>query len=90
MIKKVTLGIAQAAFWLVVSAGCLLVAYSLAALNMLRLGAQPGDPIYLDTLAPTWTEAFFDLSYGLVLIGVPFAIRFGVRRWLHLRRPTVV
>jgi len=88
MIKKTAFLLAQVLLWLVVAAGSLAVSAALAQLYMLSTGSQPGTPIFLDTLAPTWTDAFLDLAYGLLLVGAPFALRFAIRRWLPVLLPS--
>jgi hypothetical protein len=61
--------------------GCVSVAFSLAALYMVGIsGARPGQPIYLDELAPTLGDATIDLGIGLFVIALALTVRALIRR----------
>ncbi len=87
-LKTVATVAATATLWLVALLGCVLIADSLAVLNMLRTGASPGDAIFLDTLAPSTRDAFLDLGVGVALLAAPFALRWALARWLRTRGGT--
>jgi hypothetical protein len=60
--------------WALILIGSLALAYSTAGLFMHMQGIPPGEPIFLDELAPTRAEAvrsiLFSLAYLLLGIGI--------------------
>ena len=61
--------------------GCFVIAGSLAALYLLTLkGVHPGDPIFLDAVAPTLTGALVHLADGVLIAAAPFLLRALLRR----------
>lgn len=85
-LKNASTFVATSAMWLVALYGCVVIAYSLAALNMLRTGAKAGDAIFLDELAPTTGDALLNLAIGVALLIVPFVSRAAFRRWRRTHR----
>lgn len=74
--------------WLLVFAGCLIVANAAANLYMLSTGVEPGTPIFfLDQLSMSPREVALNMCVGVGYIAGPFVLRAGLRRlWGRLRR----
>lgn len=64
--------------------GALVVAIALAGLYMVVVeGVQPGEPIWLDELAPSKSRAALQVAIGAGLIGVSLIVRAAIRRRLQ-------
>jgi hypothetical protein len=72
---------ASTLMWVIVLCGCIGFAFTLAGAYMLATGAKPGEPIFLDELAPTAKGAGLNLAYFAAMVAVPFALRSALRRW---------
>jgi hypothetical protein len=65
--------------------GALVVAIALAGLYMVVFeGVRPGEPIWLDELAPSKSSAALQLAIGAGLIGVSLVARAAIRRRLQV------
>jgi hypothetical protein len=82
---KVVAFAGNAAVWLTVLIGCLVISDALAQLYMLNSGSRPGEPISPDDLAPRPLVALMWVGYGACLVVVPFLLRSGIRRWWQSR-----
>jgi hypothetical protein len=68
--------------WIVSLAGCLATLGALTALYFLLVrGVPPGQPIFLDVLAPTLEGAVLHLANGIALTSAPFILRWAIGRW---------
>jgi uncharacterized membrane protein len=63
--------------------GCFVAALAIADIYMVGIaGVAPGEPIYLDTLAPSLGSATIQLGIGIVTIALALVVRLAVRRRL--------
>jgi len=68
--------------WIVSAVGCLVIVGALTALYFLLVkGVPPGQPIFLDVLAPPLQGAVLHLANGIALTFAPFILRWAIRRW---------
>jgi hypothetical protein len=64
--------------------GAVVVAFALAGLYMVVFeGVRPGEPIWLDELAPSRSGAALHVAIGAGLVGVALIVRAGIRRRLQ-------
>jgi hypothetical protein len=64
--------------------GALIVAMALAGLYMVVFeGVPPGEPIWLDELAPSKSGAALQVAIGAGLVGLSLVLRAAIRRKLR-------
>lgn len=62
--------------WGIIFVGCLYLTFALVALYLLFFGyAIPGQPIFLDDLAPSYGEVATMFVVGLACLGFGFGVR---------------
>ncbi len=74
--SKLTKFVGSVAGWVLILIGSISVAYAFAELVLLYQGVVPGEPIYLDELAPTYPELFRMLIISFVLLLAGIGIRY--------------
>lgn len=80
---SVILKAAHLVLLLVAIVGAINAAYSIVGIYMVLSGyAQPGEPMYLDELAPTVKNASLTLLASVVVIALALVGRWRTRRWL--------
>ena len=79
---------ASLAMFLVAFVGCVNVAFAFVGWYMVASGTvQPGEPMYLDELAPTGQASLDQLLYGAAFIVVALVSRIAIRRTLSSAEP---
>ena len=81
---RFALRLASLLFIPVALVGAVLVAFAAAGLYMVLVqGVAPGEPIWMDELAPSTSNAVIQIAIGAVLVAISLSTRTLIRRKLQ-------